>query len=110
MVEDLDEVDDWFTLGVSLGVPVNRLREFTQANSRRVPRCKIDVFHYWLNSTPTASWINVTRVLEQLNYITLAAKLKSKYLRNSRQQPSGAEGTHTFVVNCVGLCVAIVSA
>ena len=87
LIADLHEVD-WYSLGVTLGVHVSKLQEIrTQGGPSQ---WKIDMFAFWLRSTPTASWNDITRALEKLDYRVLAAKLNSKY---SGQQPSlGTEG------------------
>ena len=88
LVKQLQEVDDWYTLGVALGVPVPRLREIQRSNQAEgVGRWKVDMFEYWLNLNPTASWKDVTRALEQLGHISLAARLKSEYVLLRPESP-----------------------
>ena len=81
MIAELNEVDDWFTFGVALGVTVRKLREIQTSNSHGgIQRWKGDLFQSWLNVTPTASWENVIRALEQADYVALAARLRLKYV------------------------------
>ena len=81
LLEELREVDHWFILGVYLNVPVNQLNKIESTHTQDgVERCKLEMLQYWLNTTMTASWKDVTRALEQLDMLTLAAKVKSKYL------------------------------
>ena len=81
MLEELNEVDDWFTLGVALGVTVRKLREIQTSNPQGgVQHWMTDMFQSWLDSTPTASWEDVIRALEQLDHVVLAARLRSKYI------------------------------
>ena len=88
LVEQLREVDDWFILGVALGVSVSQLKEIERSNQGEgVKRWKVEMFQYWLNLNPTASWKDVTSALEQLGFFSLAARLKSKYLWQRGQQP-----------------------
>ena len=78
LLAELNEVD-WYVFGVALGVPVPTLREIQASNSQSgVQRCKIDMFQTWHDSTPTASWEDIIRALEQLNNRTLAARLRSR--------------------------------
>ena len=79
LLEELKEVDDWYLFGAYLGVPVYKLNEI-QSEHRGVERCKLDMLQYWLNTTMTASWRDIARAFEQMNKLTLAAKLKQKYL------------------------------
>lgn len=87
LVEQLQEVDDWHTLGVALGVPVPQLKEIERSNPKEgVRRWKVEMFQYWLNLNPTASWKDVTRALEVLGHLSLAARLKSDYVLQRGQQ------------------------
>ena len=89
MLAELNEVVDWYTLGAVLGVRVRKLREIQESNNQGgVQRWKIDMFQSWLDSTPTASWEDVIRALEQLDHLTLAARLRSKYLGEVGVEPS----------------------
>ena len=81
LLEELKEVDDWYLFGAYLGVPVYKLKKIQSTSEHRgVERCKLDMLQYWLNTTMTASWKDIARALEQLDKLTLAAKLKRKYL------------------------------
>ena len=81
LLEELRQVDDWYPLGVTLGVPTQKLRDIQTSNSQGgIQRWSIDMFQYWLKSTPTASWKDVISALEQLEHLTLAARLKAKYM------------------------------
>ena len=81
LLEELKEVDDWYLLGAYLSVPVYKLNEIQSTSEHRgVERCKLDMLQYWLNTTMTASWRDIARALEQMDKLTLAAKLKRKYL------------------------------
>ena len=78
---ELSEVDDWFTFGVALGVPVRKLREIeTSKPQGGVQRWKVDMFQSWLDSTPTASWEDVIKTLEHVDHVALATRLRSKYI------------------------------
>ena len=80
LLVELHEVDDWFTFGVALGVTIRKLREIQTSNPQGGVQCWMtDMFQFWLDSTPTASWEDVIRALEQLDHGALAARLRSKY-------------------------------
>ena len=84
LLEELRQVDDWYSLGVALGVSTQKLRDIQTSNSQEgIQRWRIDMYQYWLNSTPTASWEAVISALEQLDHFTLAARLKSKYMNRT---------------------------
>ena len=79
LLEELKEVDDWYLFGAYLGVPVYKLNEIQSTSEHRgVERCKLDMLQYWFNTTMTTSWKDIARALEQMDKLTLAAKLKLK--------------------------------
>ena len=80
LLEELKEVDDWYMFGAYLGVPVHKLKEIQSEHKGIVERCKLDMLQYWLNTTMIASWSDIARALEQMDKLSLAAKLKRKYL------------------------------
>ena len=80
LLEELKEVDDWYLFGAYLGVPVYKLNEIQSEHKGVVERCKLNMLQYWLDNTLTASWREVIRVVEQMDKLALAAKLKRKYL------------------------------
>ena len=80
MLAELNEVDDWFTFGVALGVTVRKLREIKTSNPQGgVRHWTIDMFQSWLDLTSTASWEDIIRALEQADHVVLATRLRSKY-------------------------------
>ena len=83
LLEELKEVDDWYLFGAYLGVPVYKLNEIQSEHRGIVERCKLNMLQYWLNTTMTASWRDIARAVEQMDRLTLAAKLKRKYLWGS---------------------------
>lgn len=94
LLSELRTVDDWYSFGIALGVPVSKLREIEASNPQGgVKRWRIDMLQYWLDTAPTASWKDVSRALQQTDHLMLAATVKSRYLWE--QQPitsSEAEG------------------
>ena len=102
LLAELNEVDDWFTFGVALGVTVRKLREIQTSNSQGgVQHWMVDMFQSWLDSTPTASWEDIIRALEQLDNLTLAARLRSKYIQPHLQLPG------LCVCVCVRACMCV---
>ena len=61
------------------------------------------MLQYWLDTTMTASWKDIARALEQLNMLSLAARLKLKYLRTS--PATTPDGVCVCVCAC---CVCVV--
>ena len=80
LLEELKDVDNWFLLGIFLGVPVKQLQKIESLHRGETERCKIDMLQYWLDNNVTASWKDVVRALEQTNQLVLAETVKHKYL------------------------------
>ena len=81
LLEELRDVDNWYMLGAYLNVRVNELKKIQSTHTHDgVERCKLEMLQYWLNTTMTAFWKDVVRALEKLDMLTLAAKVKFKYL------------------------------
>ena len=84
LLEEIKEITSWYMLGAYLNVPVYQLNKIQSTNTQDgVERCKLEMLQYWLNTTMNASWKDVIRALEQLDMLTLAARLKSKFLWTS---------------------------
>ena len=90
MLRHLNEVrNEWFMIGIALGVPLTKLREIEASYTKEgTMRCLLEMVQYWLDTTPAACWEQVARALEQVNQVTLAATIKQKYLWD---QPAPSE-------------------
>ena len=107
LLEELKEVDDWYMMGAYLNVPVRELKKIKATHTQDgVERCKLEMLQYWLDTNMTASWKNIARALEQLNMLTLAGRLKLKYLNTS--PATTAEGVCVCVCACVCVCTVYV--
>ena len=80
LLEELNDVDNWFLFGAFLGVPVKQLQKIESSHRGEVERCKIEMLQYWLDNNVNASWKDVVRALEQTNQLVLAETVKHKYL------------------------------
>ena len=88
MLPHLNEVrNEWFMIGIALGVPFTKLREIEATYTKEgMTRCVLEMVQYWLDTTPAACWEQVARALEQVNQLRLATTIKQKYLWD---QPPG---------------------
>ena len=92
LLKQLHEVNDWYSLGVVLGVPVERLQEIQASNSQGgVWHWKINMFQFWLNSTLNASWEDVISALEEIDHVALAARLKEVTVARRVMVPGNSE-------------------
>ena len=90
---------DWFVLGIALGVPIGKMRSIEVSYLKEgVKRCMVEMLQYWLDTTPAACWQQVSSALEQVDLITLASRVKQKYLW--ADHPEG-------VCLCVCVCVCV---
>ena len=82
MLAHLSEVgSDWFVFGIALGVPISKLRSIEASHLKEgVKRCIVEMMQYWLDTTPATCWQQVSAALEQVDLITLASRVKQKYL------------------------------
>ena len=75
MLQHLYEVkNEWFMIGIILGVPLTKLKEIEasyQVQHGGVTRWLAEMVQYWLDTTPAACWEQVARALEQVNQLTL---------------------------------------
>ena len=77
--------------GVALAIPVRQLDAIQSSNPQDgVGRCLVNMFDYWLNSNPDASWKKISQALEDTEQCVLAARVKQKYL--SSPAPVGKRG------------------
>ena len=106
LLKELQEVDDWYMLGAYLNVPVRELKKIKATHTQDgVDRCKLEMLQYWLDTTMTASWKDIARALEQLNMLTLAARLKLKYLRTSPATTANGVCVCVCLFVCLFVCV-----
>ena len=95
LTEELAGMNDWYSLGVALLVPVSKLQEIMALSPQGgIARWRIDLLQYWLDSTPTASWTDVITALEKIGHHTLSTRLRSNYLLSATTITTGA--VHTY--------------
>ena len=81
LLEELKDVDNWFVLGIFLGVPVKQLKKIESSHLQGdLEIAKKDMLQYWLDDNVNASWKDVVRALEQTDHLVLAVTVKRKYL------------------------------
>ena len=88
LIDGLDEVTNWFHLGVYLHIPYHKLTEIESKNKGLV-RCKIDLFNTWLSQNPNASWIILIDALKKMDENNTVAKLQIKHMKQSPNFPQG---------------------
>ena len=91
LIEGLDEVTNWFHLGVYLHIPRQRLIEI-ESEHKGLVRCKIALFDLWLSRNPNASWSILIDALKKMDENSTAANLQMKHMKQSPKFPQGTFG------------------
>ena len=78
---ELSEVtgEDWYPLGVQLGLRPATLKEIQRNYPLDTERCRREVLDLWLRSAPKVSWKTLAQAVQGLGrYTSLAQKLRRK--------------------------------
>ena len=71
-------VEDWFPLGIQLGLRPATLRGIQKKYHRHTERCK-EMLDLWLHNAPEVSWKSLAQAVEALGrYTSLAQKLRRR--------------------------------
>ena len=66
-------------LGVYLDLPLPRLKEFSDNNSKDCKKVMQDVINYWLENSKNKSWMKLAGAVEACGHAGLADTIRSKY-------------------------------
>ena len=66
-------------LGVYLDLPLPRLKEFRDNNSKDCKKVMQDVINYWLEYGKDKSWVKLSGAVEACGHADLADTIRSKY-------------------------------
>ena len=73
----MEEVAEWYQLGVQLGVPTGKLKEIERNYLADNQRCKTEVLTWWCQNIQV-SWIKLAQAVERTGYKVLAEKLRNR--------------------------------
>ena len=79
LVQELEPIKEWFTLGLYLGLKDDELREI-EVDHHILQRCKHEVLSRWLRKGCNCTWKRVVEVLMQMGEMVVADTIKLKYL------------------------------
>ena len=79
LVQELEPIKEWFTLGLFLGLKDDELREI-EADHRHLQRCKSEMLSRWLRKGQNCTWRRVVEVLMLMGEMVVADRIKLKYL------------------------------
>ena len=77
LVNELQEVTDWFALGVYLGLEMSTL-ESVRTDSMGVDECRRNMLGIWMREQE-ATWSKVVHALVEMKMYHLAVQIASKY-------------------------------
>ena len=78
LVTELDDVVDWFKLGILLDISPSKLKKI-RADHRETDACKTEMLVMWMEQTRNASWTTVVSALPSIGMETLAQNVAAKY-------------------------------
>ena len=85
LCNELKNISDWFTLGLSLGVPYHLLKEVRSNYAvEGLGACRRETLVLWLQRTPNASWRDLAGALRQMGVNAVAKRIEQKYILASK--------------------------
>ena len=78
LVRELQEVNDWVTLGLYLGIKMPKLEEI-EADHQKLARRRTQMLQEWQNINVTPTWSAVVQALVEIGMRHLAYALAQKY-------------------------------
>ena len=82
--QELQEVTDWFSLGLYLDIPLAELYCIKYDTIlRSTQQFRTEMFSVWMRKHPEPSWPRVVKALMEIGREKLAHKIALKYGKNS---------------------------
>ena len=72
----LTPINDWYRLGLQLGVPDYQLNSIEKNYPRDNIRCKSEMLSYWFNNAEESSWVVIANALEKIGHRNLAIEIR----------------------------------
>ena len=80
LATELQEVVDWYRVGLSLGIKSYQLEEIRINRMGDAMHCKLSMLDSWLRGDVEASWNKLAGALEESNHSFIADRIREKYL------------------------------
>ena len=81
---ELQEVFNWYLLGVYLDIPPQELDNIKYNPTLRIPQeSRMEMFSVWMRKLPKPTWSHVVKPLMGIGRERLAHKIALKYGKNS---------------------------
>ena len=78
LVNELQEVTDWFQLGLCLKVPLSILRSIQQDSKEDTNKCRQEMLNAWMKRG-VPMWSTIVKALLDMKKADLALKIASKH-------------------------------
>ena len=78
LLKELQQVTDWYKLGLHLDIPEHKLIDIQETNSGNTEDCRRDMVIVWMESE-VATWARVVHALIHIEQPVLATNIASKY-------------------------------
>ena len=83
LANELNSVENWYRLGVTLGLQGHQLREIERDYRGDNYRCKNEMLDLWLRNTSSPTWEAIARALDLMQEQVLADDIRSRYCSSS---------------------------
>ena len=81
LISQLDEVVDWFHLGLYLSIPQHELLIMEDFRRGHKKQCRTDMLSWWLQHGTQLTWTALVRAVDGIKMEPLARKIATKYGR-----------------------------
>ena len=82
--QELQEVSDWYGLGLHLDIPPEELHTIKyEPTLRRIQDFRTEMFSVWTKKLPEPTWPRVVKALMEIGRERLARKIALKYGKNN---------------------------
>ena len=79
VLDALEDVVKWKSLGVRLGISGSKIQEIDINNRGQVADCRHDLVQFWLESDVSRSWEKLIDALNAIGKSVLAEEIRSTY-------------------------------
>ena len=106
LLTELDQVVDWYSLGIHLEIKPTELEEIQRNFPRDCNRCKIEMLNFWLKSCSQPTWEKVAQAALDAKEENVAKAIRQKHCKFASSS-SASTGILHFVVECGQYCMCI---
>ena len=83
LVNELNSVSDWYSLGINLDLKRHQISEIERNHRGDEKRCKTEILGCWLDNCAEPTWAAVAEALDLMEVHTVAEKIRHKYISST---------------------------